>query len=229
MICEKCGKKIRNDSKFCYSCGTACKNEINNTETPYFEIRKMVCDNCQAVIEMDEEKDILYCPYCGSKELIIESDNVRIEKLRTNAQKQVALDKNQKSLERARIKKEKDLAESRHDLILILGLFGAMVLLCIVLTINDHLSDTGEPKISPLYSSSDLKGENVNSVISELEDEGFTNIKSVVVKPGLFDGDKIGQVKEIKIEDSSMSKNGKYDLDELVVIYYYDNELQIDN
>lgn len=39
------------------------------------------CKNCGATMEVDPVKRIRYCPYCGSADLIEESDAVKISKL----------------------------------------------------------------------------------------------------------------------------------------------------
>lgn len=42
---------------------------------------KMRCENCGAEMDVDPDKKIIYCPYCGSKTLIEESDDVKKAKL----------------------------------------------------------------------------------------------------------------------------------------------------
>lgn len=42
---------------------------------------KMRCENCGAEMEVDQDKRMIYCPYCGSKTLVEESDEVKKAKL----------------------------------------------------------------------------------------------------------------------------------------------------
>lgn len=40
--------------------------------------RKLKCSSCGADLEYNEDKQIIFCPYCGSKELVIEDDTRHI-------------------------------------------------------------------------------------------------------------------------------------------------------
>ncbi len=41
------------------------------------------CEGCLGTMEVDENREIISCPYCGSKKMIPMSDSVRIEKIRS--------------------------------------------------------------------------------------------------------------------------------------------------
>lgn len=43
------------------------------------------CQSCQGIMDVDEGQNTLFCPYCGAKELIPESDAVKIEKVKAEA------------------------------------------------------------------------------------------------------------------------------------------------
>lgn len=59
------------------------------------ELRKisLICENCGGTLQVDEGKEIIACPYCGNKTLIVESDAVTMERIRTTAQKEVEMEK----------------------------------------------------------------------------------------------------------------------------------------
>ena len=44
-------------------------------------MNELVCKNCGANLQMDEKKDILYCPYCGTVLKEEESDKIKIAKI----------------------------------------------------------------------------------------------------------------------------------------------------
>ena len=46
------------------------------------ETISLKCKNCGGIIEADASKNILSCPYCGAKEMIPESDQVRIARIK---------------------------------------------------------------------------------------------------------------------------------------------------
>ena len=64
------------------------------------------CKACGGELTVDEGREVLLCPYCGSKELIAESDEVRIERLRlehdmqVRREEQIAEEKKQKRADR---------------------------------------------------------------------------------------------------------------------------------
>ena len=88
LACEVClsrnytthGSKNRNKrlelKKYCPKCGNAV------TDAPAADRITMKCRECGGVMTMDNEGDILSCPYCGSKELIRSSDTVSVEKIK---------------------------------------------------------------------------------------------------------------------------------------------------
>ena len=43
------------------------------------------CEDCLGTMEVDEGREILTCPYCGSKKMIPISDAVKIEKIKQEA------------------------------------------------------------------------------------------------------------------------------------------------
>lgn len=43
---------------------------------------RMICQECGGTMDIDKDKSILCCPYCGSKKLIVENDAVRIERIK---------------------------------------------------------------------------------------------------------------------------------------------------
>ena len=51
------------------------------------------CEGCGGTLVVDENKTILACPFCGHKSLIIENDEVIIERIKTTAQKEIELEK----------------------------------------------------------------------------------------------------------------------------------------
>ena len=48
---------------------------------------RLQCHNCGGELTIDPQKEILACPFCGSKELITDSDVVEVEKIRQQSAK----------------------------------------------------------------------------------------------------------------------------------------------
>lgn len=73
------------------------------------------------------------------------------------------------------------------------------------------------------YSSSDFEGNNYEQVISQLEKQGFTNIKTQKIDD-LVTGwiTKDGEVEEVKIDGySSFSTNSRYAPDVEIIVSYH--------
>lgn len=66
------------------------------------------CKNCGAELSLDPDKTMLFCPYCGSKLLIIDGDEVKAGKVRADAYRDV-------ELAREETKREKDRQEHERE------------------------------------------------------------------------------------------------------------------
>ena len=64
----------------------------------------MKCKECEGILEVDADREILSCPYCGSKELIVETDRVKIERIRSR-------ERISRDLGRAEIKRHEKIDE----------------------------------------------------------------------------------------------------------------------
>lgn len=66
------------------------------------------CKNCGAELSLDSEKTMLFCPYCGTKLLIIDGDEVKAEKVRADAYREVELAREETKRERDRQEHERE-------------------------------------------------------------------------------------------------------------------------
>ena len=71
MKCEKCGAELFNSAKFCHVCG----HPVPQKEKPVLS-KRLECRHCGGIMDVDETRNVKVCPYCGSKELVEESDQV---------------------------------------------------------------------------------------------------------------------------------------------------------
>ena len=85
MKCEKCGADIDADAKFCPGCG---RNIISHKER-----LQLKCNSCGGTMTVDGDRRVLSCPFCGSKELIQESDEVVIQRIKSQTYKDVEMEK----------------------------------------------------------------------------------------------------------------------------------------
>lgn len=51
------------------------------------KIIKMKCESCGEIMDYNKEKEMIFCPYCGSKDLIIASDKVQIARIKEETER----------------------------------------------------------------------------------------------------------------------------------------------
>lgn len=88
MKCEKCGAELFNSAKFCHVCG----HSVPQKEKPVLT-KRLECRHCSGIMDVDETRNVKVCPYCGSKELVEESDQVTMQRIKSHAWKEVQKDK----------------------------------------------------------------------------------------------------------------------------------------
>ena len=103
MICPKCGAKNEDGSKFCNNCGTKMEDFAQRIQYK--------CKICNGTMESGEDSNTLVCPYCGSKELIKDSDEVAIAKIKSQTEKEIAFNKTAafKETEEKKLQQEKEM------------------------------------------------------------------------------------------------------------------------
>lgn len=126
MKCEKCGTELFNSAKFCHVCG----NPIPQKEKPVLT-RRLECKHCGGFMDVDETRNVKICPYCGSKELVEESDQVTMQRIKSHAWKEVEQEKEETKRAIARghevTERQKSSDSSKETL--------GTLLLCIILAI----------------------------------------------------------------------------------------------
>ncbi len=103
--CNKCGIEYSNNTKFCTQCGS----EV--VETSQIQTYSIHCKSCNGTMIVDDERPVLVCPFCGSKELIVESDAVTVERIRQKTHRDIEMGKQQ--LERERMQHDNKIAQEQ--------------------------------------------------------------------------------------------------------------------
>lgn len=68
---------------------------------------QMKCKSCNGVLSVDEDQEVLECPYCGAKELILDSDFVKAQRIKSRSEKEIEFEKMKNEEERAQRSEEK--------------------------------------------------------------------------------------------------------------------------
>lgn len=130
MYCSKCGTEMSKGDKFCKQCG----GPVGVKTEEGVKILKLKCQSCNATMEYKADENIMFCPYCGSKNLVIESDKVKVTKIK----KDIIVEKQNLEKEKRETKKmeheqfmEKDKKLDKEIaimwILLVFGVIGFMV------------------------------------------------------------------------------------------------------
>lgn len=130
MFCSQCGTKLPDNSKFCNQCGSSVG------QSQHSNIVRLRCEDCNGVMDIDESREVISCPYCGSKKIVFESDGVKIEKIRSASKyerKKIDRDIEQIRADRdvkvAKYKKDPDAQRTKYAAAVALCCFALVVLL----------------------------------------------------------------------------------------------------
>ena len=140
MFCRKCGIRVDDSFKYCPNCGETLKTKKE------YKTGILKCKICGGIMNIDDENPVLYCPYCGSKELILERDNVTIERVKNKTKRDIEykkIDLEREKLEIEREEAEKRLEEQKAQAFkkgtfskIIIG-FIVLAVLCVVTAVHD--------------------------------------------------------------------------------------------
>ena len=86
MYCVKCGATLPEKANFCPNCG----EPVRQTEKKTSEVKtaQFRCKGCGHVMEIDPDSPVLRCSVCGSNELILEGDDVTVERIRSRSKRE---------------------------------------------------------------------------------------------------------------------------------------------
>ena len=80
MNCEHCGAKMKDNDSVCPKCGKA------SSVTRIY----LSCRACGATLTQDDDAKVFRCPYCGAKQLLEESENVKLARINADKEKEKA-------------------------------------------------------------------------------------------------------------------------------------------
>ena len=66
-------------------------------------------------MSVDEGREILSCPYCGSKNLIPTSDDVKIQQIKSNAQKEIEFNRQKTLLDLEQQKHKSEMEKEKYN------------------------------------------------------------------------------------------------------------------
>ena len=90
MYCSKCGSQLSEHDAYCSKCGKLTNSESDEAAIESVQLR---CKSCNGTMTLSSDRKVLSCPYCESTELIVESDSVTKQRIKSDAYKEVQFSK----------------------------------------------------------------------------------------------------------------------------------------
>lgn len=229
MFCSNCGKPLSNGIKHCNNCGAT----IEGNTSPTIQAVQFHCNGCNSVMHISSESQVLRCPCCGSTELIVESDAVTIERIKSHTF--LETHRSEKAIEREKlhIDEKKDLRKYgwkwKKTLLIILSpaiCLAAIALMFRTINLLDSITEEDlSGKVSPPLHYVYCNEEHYSDLVMYFEDAGFTNVEAKSIIGANEDNSTPGQVSKVMINgETSFFPSDKFDPDVKVVIYYFSTD-----
>lgn len=187
------------------------------------------CKSCNNVMHASTSTPVLHCPYCDSSELIIESDNVTIERIKNDTEMEKLRQTTAIEHEKIVLDDKKDQRKNKAEKLWFLFpiIFFVLFFVFVLLLVNPDLLNISEwfaKKISCPLTAYECEKEHYSNVVMYFEDAGFTDVtaKSVTPSDDNEEKHKPGYVYKVMIDgDSNFFTSDKYRVESKIVIYYY--------
>lgn len=129
MNCTSCGAEVSANARFCPQCGKTIEKKAPSGK----HTLQLECRDCGGRLVVDSDRQVLVCPFCQSMELMVESDEVVIQRIKTNAYKEVEMEKlrYEATIEQ---EKEKHKQEEEAKKAAYTGKHGKIAKLCLLLS-----------------------------------------------------------------------------------------------
>lgn len=109
MYCQRCGMRVTDTAKFCPECGA----RLNQRRK---ELISLTCQKCGGKLKAKDGEPMLYCPYCGEKSLIVESDRVTVQRIWSTTRQNVVKEKETTKREIPKTELEMLKEKNRHEM-----------------------------------------------------------------------------------------------------------------
>ena len=138
MFCKKCGMKLDDDALFCEGCGAKTPKTVHEREIKVACIGnssasaatiQIKCKACNGMMEMDADSNVLECPYCGSKEVIVDSEVVAAQKIKSQTEKEIEFKKMEEEEKRIKSEEEKEMRDHFKK-----GKFSKFLIICAIIS-----------------------------------------------------------------------------------------------
>lgn len=123
MFCSRCGMQLSEKARYCSECGQKVQFSENTGKLIHLK-----CEECGGAMTVERDRPIIRCPYCGKSDFIIEKSNITIQRIKSNAYRDVKCAEFQANkeieIERINSNRKERTAKSELVIALIFAIFG---------------------------------------------------------------------------------------------------------
>lgn len=195
------------------------------------KLYQLKCPTCGATVEIEQDRKIMFCSYCGSK-IYLDDGIKRVEITKNINYHQTYTDeakiREHERKEKIQLKQleyeEREKKRNDRAVFICIGILFLIAVLCFGISrFYEEVGKLDANEVQVPFSSKDLEGENYEQVIIDLENTGFTEIttkenKDLVI--GFITKD--GSVEKVSINgDSDFEEGDIFPKDASIVIIYH--------
>ena len=236
MFCPNCGRAVAKNAEHCPECGRL----LEKNEARYEQRIQLRCKHCNGVMTIEPGQNIVLCPFCGSKELLVENTKVTIERIKSDTQKsgyETVKDlreidfrqhESQKDLELEKLyyEEKKEVRKNRREwkeIVVMLCVLFVFFALLITHVQTKKEREIASGKIPRPSSSEEYIGTNYRAVELELIDANFTNVISKPLEDLTeADSDQDGIVFKVMVNgNTTFYSHEMFFADASIYIYYH--------
>lgn len=195
------------------------------------KLYQLICPACGATVEIEEDRKSMFCTYCGSQIHVEDgikrveiTKNVNYHKTYTDEAKIREHERKEKIMLKQMEYEDREKRRNDRSLFYIMGIFMLLALFCFGMSYFwEQATMPAVDEVKLPFSASDLKGENYEQVVGDLENAGFSDI-TVTKQEDLITGflTKEGSVEKVSINgDSDYDKGDIFPEKAKVIVIYH--------
>ena len=195
------------------------------------KLYQLICPACGATVEIEEDRKSMFCTYCGSQIHVEDgikrveiTKNVNYHKTYTDEAKIREHERKEKIMLKQMEYEDREKRRNDRSLFYIMGMFILLALFCFGMSYFwEQATMPAVDEVKLPFSASDLKGENYEQVVADLENAGFSDI-TVTKQEDLITGflTKEGSVEKVSINgDSDYDKGDIFPEKAKVIVIYH--------
>lgn len=195
------------------------------------KLYQLNCPACGATVEIEQDRKSMFCTYCGSQIHVNDgikrveiTKNINYHKTYTDEAKIREHERKEKIMLKQMEYEDREKRRNDRSIFYVMGMLILLSLFCFGMSYFwEQATMPAVDEVKLPFSASDLKGENYEQVVADLENAGFSDItvtKQEDLITGLFTKD--GSVEKVSINgDSNFDKGDIFPEKAKVIVIYH--------